>query len=125
MTIAPLLLPIALLLGGVLWCAWTVWPVRVVFVDGHIVKRHRFRTEKMALRDLAQILFHYHAAVGFVCAWEFIPITGQSITAEAYGINNRLLARLERHVPGFSAARFHQAFRDGDVADTLEAWRAA
>jgi hypothetical protein len=90
--------------------------------DQWLIKKQRLRRETMLVSDLVQIKFHYHAVVGFVATWEFISKSGQAMLAEANSIDDKLLAKLERHVPNFSSKRFYAAFHDGDVEDTIEVW---
>jgi len=106
------------------WILYTAWPARVVFTSEWLIKKEKWKTEKFPLSELSQIKFHYHAVVGFVATWEFISKSGQSILVDAHGIDNKLLSRLERHVPNFSSKEFHEHFADGDVEDTLEVWKA-
>jgi hypothetical protein len=78
----------------------------------------------MELANLAEIKFHYHAVVGFLCVWEFVAKSGVSLEHSSSHISERLLQALEQSIPGFTAADFHRKFEDGDVEDSLEVWRA-
>lgn len=114
---------LCLAFGG--WVIYLIWPARVSFKGGTIIKRHRFKTEKIPLADLAEIQFHYHAAVGFCCVWEFTTKSGKSTLVSHNDINDRLVSNLERCVPNFSREHFYQMFKDGDIEDTLHVWHAA
>lgn len=108
------------------WAAWHALSERVRCSEREIVKRHGWRKESMALPDIAHIKFHYHAVVGFVSCWEFVSRSGSSLLIDgaAHGITAALHA-LEKNLPGFSLAAFQRQFKEGDVEDTLEVWRAA
>lgn len=111
--------------GFMAWILYEFWPDRIVFSAGKIVKKRKWKTEKIPIVELSQIDFHYHAAVGFVCAWEFTSKSGKSLLVEGSGIDGKLLSDLERHLPNFSVEKFHEQFKDGDVEDTIEVWKAA
>lgn len=116
---------ILLAAGFIAWVLYLVWPARIVFVNDSVVKRHRWKYEKIDLADLSQIKFHYYAVSGFACEWEFIAASGKSFSIKANGIDKRLLLKLEQHLPNFSAEHFYKEFNDGDVKDSLEVWSAA
>lgn len=90
-----------------------------------MVKKHKGERERMSLADISKIHFHYHAVVGFVAEWEFVDIAGNTlvIDAKATGIES-LISSLEKALPGFSIAEFDRKFRQGDVEDTIDVWKA-
>lgn len=108
------------------WFVWHALPERVRLVDDDIVKTERGRRESMTLTELERILFHYHAVVGFISAWEFVSKDGRSLHVDgaARGIG-QLIAGLEQRLPGFSKAEIDRLFELGDVEDSIEVWRAA
>jgi hypothetical protein len=118
-------LPVLFSAGFIAWMLYQVWPARIVFAGDKVIKKHKWKKEEIALADLVKIKFHYHAAVGFVCLWEFVSASGTSFLHEANDIDEKFLARLERHIPNFSAASFYKEFHDGDVVDTIDVWSAA
>lgn len=105
-----------------LW--WTVYE-RVLLVEDCLVKKHKFKTERMPLVDISEIKFHYHAVVGFIAVWEFIDTKGDTllINARAIGIK-KLIVGLEEKLPGFSQAEFDRKFREGDVEDSIDVWKS-
>lgn len=78
----------------------------------------------MALADMVEINYHYHAVVGFLASWEFVSRSGASlcVAGNAWGMKAALHA-LEQSLPGFSIAEFERKLQAGDVEDTLEVWR--
>lgn len=98
--------------------------MRLVFSNGNVVKKHRWKSEKIPVVDLSQILLHYHAAVGFVCAWEFNSKSGKSFIAEANDIDKKLLSKLEHHLLNFSINQLYEQFKYGDFEDVILAWSA-
>lgn len=107
------------------WAAWLLFAERVRCSNREIVKFHGWRKESMALAEITQIQFHYHAVVGFVSSWEFISRSGRSllIDGRALGIRPALKA-LEQTLPGFSLSDFQRKFAAGDVEDTIDVWRS-
>lgn len=98
--------------------------MRLVFSNGNVAKKHRWKTEKIPVANLSQILLHYHAAVGFVCAWEFNSKSGKSFIAEANDIDKKLLSKLEYQLPNFSSNQFYEQFKYGDFEDVILGWSA-
>lgn len=110
--------------AAILYVVVLLWPERLSFKGPYLVKKALWKTERMALAELAKIDFHYEAVVGFTCVWDFTAVSGQVITLSSFRISRRLLQRLQAHIPGFSMAAFDEAFQAGDVSDSLELWRA-
>lgn len=108
------------------WVVYQMLPEKVFLLDGKIVKKHKRNTEQLHLSHLSEIKFHYHAVVGFLGMWEFIDNAGVSlkVDANAKGIKD-LIASLDRELPGFSAKEFDRKFREGDVEDSIDVWKAA
>jgi hypothetical protein len=115
-------------LRGVVAPVMTTWAFltghRLTIEDGRIIKRRWWKVETIELADLAEIKFHYHAVVGFVCVWEFVTKSGVSLDHGAVHIDRGLLTSLERAIPGFAQADFDRRFEEGDVEDTVEVWQA-
>lgn len=81
--------------------------------------------EKIDVRNLKRIEYHYHAVVGFVSMWEFIDKDGKSINIDGKTRGLQLvLNQLERTLPGFSLKEWRSMFDDGDVEDSFVVWRA-
>lgn len=79
----------------------------------------------MALAEIAQIHFHYHAVVGFVSCWEFVSHSGRSLLIDGGSLGmTAVLKMLENSLVGFSTAEFKRKFAEGDVEDSIEVWRA-
>ena len=107
------------------WLAWNALPERVRLIEDNLVKTERGRRESMSLAEVDCILFHYHAVVGFVSAWEFVSREGRSLHVDGAALGIRqVVAGLERRLPGFSKAEIDRLFASGDVEDSIEAWRA-
>jgi len=87
-------------------------------------KKTLFKSESYPLADLSEIHFHYHAAIGFECQWEFIFAQGQSLTLNSLLISRKFVLAMERHIPRFSAAEFYKEFEQGDIVDSLLIWSA-
>ena len=100
-----------------------LWPERIVFTKQSIIKKAWFKSESFLLADLAEIYFHYHAAVGFECQWEFISVQGQNLTLNSMHLSRRFVHAMEHYVPRFSAAEFYKEFDQGDIEDSLVVWQ--
>lgn len=99
-------------------------PYWVRLKDEAIVHRTWTGRSTIPLSELREVLYHYHAAVGYVFFWEFIGANGQTIEVGLYTLGrSRLLRNLERSLPGFSLQRFRRLFEEGDVVDTLTVWK--
>lgn len=111
-------------LAVVVLLGWTVYE-RVLLVEGCLVKKHKFKTERMPLVGISKINFHYHAVVGFIAVWEFVDTAGNTllINAKAIGIK-KLIMGLEEKLPGFSKTEFDRKFREGDVEDSIDVWKS-
>src|SRR5262245_1055359 len=95
------------LAGLVAWVAYALLPEKVVLRNQSIVKQHRRKLEQMAVSELSEIKYRYHAVVGFVAVWEFIDrdSNSMSVDAEARGLGD-VLSSLEKLLPGFSLTEF-------------------
>lgn len=101
-------------------------PEKAFVCNDKLYKRHMFRSEELAMENLEKIIFHYHAAVGFVGTWEFVSTSGKSleIDSKANGMN-KVLSFLENELENFSINEFDKKFEDGDVVDSIDVWRSA
>jgi len=111
--------------GVLIYVTIFLWPERIVFGRQMVTaKKTLFKSESYPLADLSEIHFHYHAAIGFECQWEFIFAQGQSLTLNSLLISRKFVLAMERHIPRFSAAEFYKEFEQGDIVDSLLIWSA-
>ncbi len=110
--------------AGFAWVVYYLWPDALFFEDGVLIKKQKWRVERLPVVGLATIRFHYHAVVGFVCEWEFIAASGSVITLNRNSMDKKLIALLEKNVPNFSAEKFYADFKEGDIEDTIVVWKA-
>jgi len=95
-----------------------------VYVQHGVLHSHElFLHKTMALADMQKVEYAYHAVIGFVAVWIFTSKTGEEIVVGSCrtGIP-RLLRILESELPPFSVSNWKQAFKEGDVEDTLLLW---
>ena len=120
-----MMISILVLVTGVAWVVYYLWPDTLNFMDGVLIKKQKWRVERLPVAELASIRFHYHAVVGFVCVWEFVAASGHIISLYRNSMDKKLIALLEKNVPNFSASKFYADFEQGDVEDTLEVWKVS
>ena len=94
--------------------------------DNIQIKCYRpFQIQKIFLKELIEINYHYHAVVGFVALWEFLDKDGNSIDVSPGTLGlKQTLRGLENNLSGFSLKNFDQMFKDGDVQDILNIWKS-
>lgn len=121
-----LVVPLVVATVFLVWMVYLMLSDKVFLLDGKIVKKHKRSTEQLQLSHLSEIKFHYHAVVGFIGIWEFIDKAGASLKVDtnAKGIKE-LIASLDKELPGFSSKEFDRKFREGDVEDSIDVWKAA
>ncbi|GAB1263491.1 hypothetical protein [Aurantivibrio infirmus] len=121
-TIATLMAVTLFITVGIL--AWNLLPERVYLKEGFIQKKYRGKSEGIKLSELKEILYSYHAVVGFIGVWEFYDINGKELTvdSQALGVKS-LLSALEQQLNNFSLKTFQQEFEAGDVEDTIHVWK--
>ena len=84
-----------------------------------------FKVKTIDLSELIEIKFHYHAVVGYIAVWEFIDRNNTSLTIDQKEIGiKKVLGFLENNLDGFSLKDFDRMFKEGDVEDTLDIWKA-
>jgi len=116
---------ILVVFGVLVYVTILLWPECIVFGSQMVTaKKTLFKSESYPLADLSEIHFHYHAAIGFECQWEFIFAQGQSLTLNSLLISRKFVLAMERHIPRFSAAEFYKEFEQGDIVDSLLIWSA-
>jgi hypothetical protein len=114
------------LAGFIAWVIYQLLPEKVFLRDQTIVKKHRGKIEEMAISEVSEIKYHYHAVVGFVAVWEFIGRNAKRLLvhSEAKGVDH-VLSTLEKTLPGFSLSESERKFGEGDVEDVIDVWKAA
>jgi hypothetical protein len=104
-------------------CRWLPGVPFIELHDGAIYARRLLQRQSIRLDELQKIEYAYHAVVGFVAVWIFTARDGCEIVVSPQrpGLS-RLLAELERQLPGFSRERWRREFEAGDVEDRLLVW---
>lgn len=108
------------------WILWECQREKVVCDSRIITKKYKGKHESIKISDLAEIKYHYHAAVGFLSTWEFIDRNGSllRIDGKSEGITE-VLSDLERILPNFTLGNFKEQFDTGDVEDIIDVWKNA
>jgi hypothetical protein len=90
--------------GMMIWLARVVVQIisqKVSLKDATILVKSWRKKKTLALASVSQINFHYHAAVGYLGHWEFVPAQGQPLIVDkdARGMRE-FLEELEQRLPG-------------------------
>lgn len=88
------------------------------------MKKYKLDSQRLALSELKEINYHYHAAVGFLSNWEFVDKEGRCLDVDGKAIGmSKVLSILDSSLSGFSLSDFKKQFEDGDIEDVLNVWR--
>lgn len=91
---------------------------------GRVISLHpRHMFQPIELAELTCILCDYHTAGAPSFVMRFVSRTGRSLMSSGADVDQRLLHRLQKSLPGFSVEQLH-TFTQDDFEGSVEIWRA-